>query len=184
VTPTSRSIDRKKVAYCRARAERHPDSPDGQRETGEYFVQAGLPAEALAPVERLVALEPADLIAQPLRSVVFVELGRFADAESESVEVVRRDPRSTAVFHNLDLLCFATDQPDKAGQQFQRVVHQEPDNPKTLNDLAVLYALPDQQDQARDAFDRCLTLGWNYREGWLNAIGRPPTARSRVVNHG
>jgi tetratricopeptide (TPR) repeat protein len=166
----NQAIDREEVARYRTQVQRNPESPPLLREAVEYFLQVGLPHEAVDPLARLAELQPEDTSVWLLLGVVNLEMGRVDDAERAFMEVTRHDPRSIAAYHNLALLYFATDRADQAEKQLLAILRVAPDDREALNDLAVLYATTGRDAEAQQTFERCLTVAPDYKKGWQNAL--------------
>jgi tetratricopeptide (TPR) repeat protein len=139
------------------------DLPPAVRARGERLLatllwRAGRPEEAIAPLERALALEPgsrelwSDLVA------VRIAAGRWEDAAAACREALARDRDDARMWVDLGTIHERLDQPGAALEAYRRALAVDPRRPAVWNAVGVLLARSGDRDGAAEAFHRALAV--------------------------
>ena len=141
---------------------------DAYRISAKMLVNLGGKGEALAEIDRAIALEPNN--ANNLRSRAWILLvsGRAEEAEEDVRRAVRLDPANLRNIEVLARVMFHQERYEEAIENYQRVVKTQPDLEYIYDDLAMAYAYLGRIEEAkaailkRNAPDQTLQV----YEGW------------------
>jgi tetratricopeptide (TPR) repeat protein len=125
-------------------AERNPDAAgELGAARAELLVRLGLPGEAVAVYDELLAQHPDDAGIRYARGMLHVELGQVDAAVADFEHVVAMYPDDPSALNALGYtLTDMTDRHDEALLLIQRALELEPDNPAILDSMGwVLFRL-------------------------------------------
>ncbi len=97
---------------------------------------------ALADLQKAVALSPGDAEVQHSYGTLLGLLGRFPEATAALREATRLDPLSPSAWDDLGLVLMASRDYQGAGQAFGRELEIQPEDPYALDNLGTLQLIP------------------------------------------
>jgi Flp pilus assembly protein TadD len=164
------SLTRQRIAELRVQCQSEPGSVSLHQDAVREFTAAGLTAEALPLLRRLVKLTPDDLTVARQLAAALAERGEHRDAIAEYRRVAEAEPEAPRSFHDLGVAACAGGEYAVAREAFERKVELDPQSYEAYNDLAVLYGMDRRSDDVERAYRRCLTINPNYEKGRVNAL--------------
>lgn len=163
-------MTRGRVAELRVGCQQDPHSVSLHQEAVEEFLAAGLSAEALPLLRRLVALCPEDVGVVTRLGDALAERGEHREAIVRFRRATALTPDSPETYRRLGIAACTAGEYAVAREAFERQIDLAPDNFVTMNDLAVLYGLENRDDDAGRMYRRCLEIDPCYEKGRRNAL--------------
>lgn len=142
--------------------------------TGQLLVSLGRPADAVAPLESLLVLDPGQGEGRWSLADAYTQAGRFENAEAAWNEVVRLQPRRAAAWSNLGSVRWTRGDLDGAIVAVRHACRLAPSDRDLASNLAQLLL---------EAARRAATRGDGAAASALSAeaTAHDPTLRSRVA---
>jgi predicted O-linked N-acetylglucosamine transferase (SPINDLY family) len=137
---------------------RHAATPDLWSLRGVMLRQRNRPAEALAALDRAIALDPSHLAAQANRGNVLMDLGRATEAEAVFAGLLGRDPGNAAVLRLHGQALARLGRRDAAIKRFDAALAAAPGLVEGWLDLAGVLTDLQRSDEAQAALERGLAL--------------------------
>lgn len=153
-------------AMLHARAERLPDDPVGTRMQGEVYWRRGDMTEALALVEKAVALAPGFDLARDFLVRLLMQVNRLPDALAHA-EVLAQSPVANA---GADLILASVlvrlGEQERARGIYERMLKAQPDQPLLWQNLGHVLKTLGKQDEAVAAYRAAVTHQPTMGEAW------------------
>jgi adenylate cyclase len=124
---------------------------DAYRISAEMQVSLGEKGEALAEIDRAIALEPNNADNLSSRAWILLVSGRAEEAEEDARRAVRLDPANPRNIEVLARAMFHQEHYEKAIENYERVVNTQPNLEYIYNDLAMAYAFLGRIEEAKAA---------------------------------
>ena len=138
---------------------------DGPVSAAEYRQPALLPQqdEELAPLQQLLAQNPASALAHNNLGIVYSRRGEYDQARFHHEQAVKCEPANLMYRKNLaDLYYAACGMPDEAVEIYTQLLKDYPNDVEVLTALAILSKGANLPEQARIFINKVLTLQpWN-----------------------
>ncbi len=151
---TQRVWEAKAAQSCARARELDPHAPEVILAIGELHVAAGRHAEALAELDRALALRPGLSEAHFTRAMALDGLGRVAEAEEACQRGITQRPSDWHGYYTLGLIFFARGRYAQAVGPWRRVTELVPDNAGAHRNLGSAFFRLDRLDEAISAFQR------------------------------
>lgn len=142
------------------------------------LASAGRLAEALASLDRAIALDAGVAHAHFLRGTILGQQGRFRDAAAALERAVALSPRHVGARFKLALAYAQLGQDDLAEATLRQVLVDEPGNARAWHNLATLAFRRRELAEARALAQKATALEPDYAEAW-NALGAIAIAEQR-----
>jgi len=142
------------------------------------LASAGRLTEALASLDRAIALDADVAHAQFLRGTVLGQQGRFREAAAALERAVALSPRHVGARFKLALAYAQIGQDERAEATLRQVLVDEPDNARAWHNLATLAFRRRELAEARALAQKATALEPDYAEAW-NALGAIAIAEER-----
>ncbi|WP_421846847.1 sulfotransferase [Novosphingobium sp.] len=153
-------------AMLQARAERLPDDPVGTRMLGEVYWRRGDMADALAFVERAVALAPGFDLARDFLVRLLMQVNRLPDALAHA-EVLAQSPVANS---GADLILASVlvrlGEQERARGIYERMLKAQPEQPLLWQNLGHVLKTLGEQDGAVAAYRAAVTHQPSMGEAW------------------
>lgn len=137
---------------------RYPTHALGWNVLGRIFWQSGRPADALAPMQRAVALSPCDASAHTSLGSIFRVLGKLDEAEASFRSALQIRPDLIAAHYNLGNTLKDCGKLNDAAACYRRAIEISPDYADAHNNLGSLLNTLGRPDEAAVYLQRALEI--------------------------
>jgi len=156
------------ATLAQAMTVRFPKHGFGWKALGAVLGQTGSSAEALMPLQKAVALYPADAGARNNLGNTLRELARLPEAEACYREALRLEPNYVEAYSNLANTLYDLGQLDQAVACYQQALKFKPDLAEVYSNLGVALGDLGRHEDAETGHRRALQLKPNFAEGHCN----------------
>jgi predicted O-linked N-acetylglucosamine transferase (SPINDLY family) len=156
------------IALARAMTERFPGHWLGWKVLGVVLQQMGMDAEALAPMEKTVALAPKDAEAHYNLGVVLQNLGRLIEAEASYLVALRLNPAYEKAYVRLAGTLKAMGRLDEAVTVLHGAAQLNPSSSDVFWDLGMVLTSLCRLSEAEAVFRRVIQIDPAIVEAYIN----------------
>jgi tetratricopeptide (TPR) repeat protein len=143
-----------------------PEHFDGLHGLGVLLLQRNAAQEALAPLEKAVALDPRSAAAHNDLGMAIATVGRPVDAIAHFEKAIALDPQFATAHNNLGNALKAEDRTGEAIRHFKEAIALRPEYPTAEFNLAGALAKQERHDEAVMHFRKALA----GRPDWVAAL--------------
>jgi predicted TPR repeat methyltransferase len=144
--------------------ETRPDHPRALHYAGVLAHQQGREGEALALIERSLALVPAQADWHSNLGIVLQSNGRLDDAINSYRRAIAIDPSHANAYSNLGVLLRATGQPIEAEAAYREAIQLNPEHIDAYTNLGILLNGLKRTEEAAACYCKVITLRPKHRE--------------------
>lgn len=156
------------ATIARAMTARFPQHAFGWKVLGAVYQQMGQSADALAPMQKAVALAPNDAQAQSNLGNALRGLGRLEEAEASHRRALQIKPDFTDAYINLGSTLKDLGRLDEALVSYQQALQIRPDFAEAHVNLGNILKDVDRIDEAAASYQRALQIRPDYAEAHCN----------------
>lgn len=135
---------------------------------GVILKHMGRSQEALAPMQKAIALSPNDAEAHNNLGNIFKDVGRLSDAEISLRRALKIEPHNAQAHYNLGIALTGLERPIDAESCFRRASQIKPDFDRAHNNLGVTLMGVGRLADAEPCFRRALQINPNFDEAHNN----------------
>ena len=146
------------IATLRLGTERMPDSAVLHVRLGHTYLVTGRPAEALASMDRVIALEPRNVDAYTAAASALDALGRKAEARDYLEKAIAVEPENKFLRTSLAMNLASTGDVARAIEVYKALVHDYPGDHVLRQHLGVAYGVAGDYANAIDSFKQAIAL--------------------------
>ena len=156
------------VTLAQAMTVHFPQHEFGWKALGAAFKQMGRSMDALAPMQKAVALSPGDTNAHGNLGATFQDLGRLDDAEMSLRRALQINPDNAQALSNLGVTLQAQGRLNEAEASIRQALEIKPDFAEAQNNLGNALKGLGRLNEAEDSYRRTLQINPNYGEAHYN----------------
>jgi arylsulfatase A-like enzyme/Flp pilus assembly protein TadD len=146
------------IATLRLGTERMPDSAVLHVRLGHTYLVTGRPAEALASMDRVIALEPRNVDAYTAAASALDALDRKAEARDYLEKAIAVEPENKFLRTSLAMNLASTGDVARAIEVYKALVHDYPGDHVLRQHLGVAYGVAGDYANAIDSFKQAIAL--------------------------
>jgi len=135
---------------------------------GKVFIDMGRLDEAIADLNKAIALDPSYYRAYYNRGFVFDKMGRLDEAIADFDKAIVLAPSFHEAYYNRGLTYNKTGLFDKAIGSLSKSLEIDPDDVDALVSRGISYALIGQNDRAFEDFDKAIRFNQNHMLAYFN----------------
>lgn len=140
----------------------------GWKALGVVLKQTGRPSEAVAPMQRSVALSPQDPEAHINLGVTLKELGRLSEAEASYRQAITLNPDSAEAYYNLGNTLHELGRSGEAKTSYQQAIALQPEYVKAHNNLGNTLQKLGKLEEAEASYQQAIALQAGFVEAHSN----------------
>lgn len=169
------------VAIWADTAAKRPENARAHYALGTALLHDNRPAEAIPPLERAVALDPAFPGACSNLGTALSAVGRDADAARYYEQALKQNPADPDANNNLGTMFYTARRMDEAIACYRRALQSRPDYVEAEYNLALALADSGRTDEAVATFRSLLARRPDLVAGWCS-LGRVQARAGQVVD--
>jgi tetratricopeptide (TPR) repeat protein len=156
------------INLAQSMTEQFPSYPYGWKALGAAFRQTGRNNEAIAPMQRAIALSPLDTESQKNLANTLQNMGRAAEAASCYRHVISINPKDAEAYCNLGVTLRQLGQLGEAETSYRQAIQLKPDFAEAYNNLGNTLKDQDRWTDAEACYRQALKLKPDYAAAYNN----------------
>jgi tetratricopeptide (TPR) repeat protein len=148
--------------------QQRPQQAQALHFLGVALAQTGEGIEAVAVLERAVAVSPSDPLIYVHYANTLQSLGRAEEALQSFGQAIKLGPQSAEAHYNKAVCLAAMGRDTDAEESYKRAIACDPHHASAYNNLGNLYSERNSLEDAQHAYERAVQIKPHFTDGWIN----------------